>query len=77
MRLKACVREGDTVARLGGDEYIGMPEDLSEDEVEAASQAKALGKKILEALNPPYQLVWHEYRNTPSIGVPFGKADDD
>jgi hypothetical protein len=54
-----------------------MLEDLSEDEVEAASQAKALGKKILEALNPPYQLVWHEYRNTPSIGVPFGKADDD
>jgi hypothetical protein len=54
-----------------------MQEDLSEDEVEAASQAKALGKKILEALNQPYQLVGHEYRNTPSIGVPFGKADDD
>ena len=68
-RLKACVREGDTVARLGGDEYIVMLQDLSEDEVEAASQAKAVGKKILDALNQPYQLVGHEYRNTPSIGV--------
>jgi len=68
-RLKACVREGDTVARLGGDEYIVMLEDLSEDQVEAASQAKVVGKKILDALNQPYQLVGHDYRNTPSIGV--------
>ena len=68
-RLRACVREGDTVARLGGDEYIVMLEDLSEDQVEAASQAKVVGKKILDALNQPYQLVGHEYRNTPSIGV--------
>jgi diguanylate cyclase (GGDEF)-like protein/PAS domain S-box-containing protein len=68
-RLKANVREGDTVARLGGDEYIVMLEDLSEDEVEAASQAKVIGRKILDALNEPYQLIGHEYRNTPSIGV--------
>jgi diguanylate cyclase (GGDEF)-like protein len=68
-RLKACVREGDTVARLGGDEYVVVLEDLDEDPVEAATQAKAVGKKILQALNKPYVLVGHEYRNTPSIGV--------
>ena len=68
-RLKACVREGDTVARLGGDEYVVVLEDLDEDPVEAATQAKAVGKKILQALNKPYLLVGHEYRNTPSIGV--------
>jgi diguanylate cyclase (GGDEF)-like protein/PAS domain S-box-containing protein len=68
-RLKTCVREGDTVARLGGDEYVVVLEDLSGDPVEAATQAKAVGKKILLALNKPYQLVGHEYRNTPSIGV--------
>jgi diguanylate cyclase (GGDEF)-like protein/PAS domain S-box-containing protein len=68
-RLKACVREGDTVARLGGDEYVVVLEDLSEDPVEAATQAKAVGKKILLALNKPYQLVGYEYRNTPSIGI--------
>jgi diguanylate cyclase (GGDEF)-like protein/PAS domain S-box-containing protein len=68
-RLKACVREGDTVARLGGDEYVVVLEDLDEDPVEAATQAKLVGKKILLALNKPYVLVGHEYRNTPSIGV--------
>jgi diguanylate cyclase (GGDEF)-like protein/PAS domain S-box-containing protein len=68
-RLKACVREGDTVARLGGDEYVVMIESLSEDPVEAATQAKAVGKKILDALNKPYLLLGQEHRNTPSIGV--------
>jgi diguanylate cyclase (GGDEF)-like protein/PAS domain S-box-containing protein len=68
-RLKACVREGDTVARLGGDEYVVVLEDLSTDAVEAATQAKAVGRKILLSLNQPYQLVGHEYRNTPSIGI--------
>jgi diguanylate cyclase (GGDEF)-like protein/PAS domain S-box-containing protein len=68
-RLRANVREGDTVARLGGDEYVVILEDLSEDPIEAASQAKEVGKKILNALNEPYQLVGSEYRNTSSIGV--------
>jgi diguanylate cyclase (GGDEF)-like protein/PAS domain S-box-containing protein len=68
-RLRANVREGDTVARLGGDEYVVILEDLSEDPIEAATLAKEVGKKILKALNEPYQLVGHEYRNTPSIGV--------
>jgi diguanylate cyclase (GGDEF)-like protein/PAS domain S-box-containing protein len=68
-RLRVSVREGDTVARLGGDEYVVILQDLSEDPIEAATQAKEVGKKILSALNEPYQLVGHEYRNTPSIGV--------
>jgi predicted signal transduction protein with EAL and GGDEF domain len=63
------VREGDTVARLGGDEYVVMLEDLSEDPVEAANQAKVVARKILATLNEPYQLVDHEHRNTPSIGI--------
>jgi diguanylate cyclase (GGDEF)-like protein/PAS domain S-box-containing protein len=68
-RLKASVREGDTVARLGGDEFVVMLEDLSQNDVEAAAQAKMAGVKILAALNQPYQLAEHEYRSTPSIGV--------
>jgi EAL domain-containing protein (putative c-di-GMP-specific phosphodiesterase class I) len=63
------VREGDTVARLGGDEYVVVLEDLSVDPIEAASQAKEVGKKILNALNEPYQLLGHEHRCTSSIGV--------
>jgi diguanylate cyclase (GGDEF)-like protein/PAS domain S-box-containing protein len=68
-RLAACVREGDTVARLGGDEYVVMLEDLSKRSHEAASQAEALGGKILYSLNLPFDLVGNEYHITPSIGV--------
>ncbi|MCX7192274.1 MAG: EAL domain-containing protein, partial [Proteobacteria bacterium] len=68
-RLTACVREGDTVARLGGDEFVVMLEDLSENDLEAAEKAAAIGRKILDALSLTYQLATHEYRNTPSIGA--------
>jgi diguanylate cyclase (GGDEF)-like protein/PAS domain S-box-containing protein len=68
-RLESCIREGDTVARLGGDEFVVMLEDLSEKELEAAAQTKAVGEKILVSLNQPYMLDTHEYRNSPSIGA--------
>ena len=68
-RLVACIRDGDTVARLGGDEFVVMIEDLSKRPHEAASQAEAIGEKILYALNLPFDLVGNEYHITPSIGV--------
>ena len=68
-RLESCVREGDTVARLGGDEFVVMLEDLSEHDLEAAAQAEAVGEKIMNTLNQPYQLAAHEHISTPSIGV--------
>ncbi len=68
-RLVGCVREGDTVARLGGDEFVVMLEDLSELPQEAATQAEAVGEKIIAALNRPYLLAGHERYSTPSIGV--------
>lgn len=68
-RLADCVREADTVARIGGDEYVVMLEGLSEENLMAAAQAKAVGEKILTALNQPYQLATHEYQSTASIGV--------
>ena len=68
-RLQSCVREGDTVARLGGDEFVVMLEDLSATPAEAASQAKAAGEKMLEALNQPYRLGLQEHTSTLSIGV--------
>ncbi len=68
-RLSSCVREGDTVARLGGDEFVVMLADLSEQAVDAATQAEAVARKILVSLNLPYQLAGHDYRSTPSIGV--------
>jgi diguanylate cyclase (GGDEF)-like protein/PAS domain S-box-containing protein len=73
-RLTTCLRESDTisrVARLGGDEFVVMLENLSEDNIEAATQTKAVGEKILIAMNQPYELATHEYRCTTSIGVAF------
>ena len=68
-RLTTCVRKGDTVARLGGDEFVVMLEDLSDSLREAASQAEAVGEKILAALNETYRFASKEQRSTPSIGA--------
>lgn len=68
-RLTACVRAADTVARLGGDEFVVMLDGLSELAEEAATQAEAVGEKILTALNQPYVLADHDYSGSPSIGV--------
>ena len=78
-RLESCIREGDTVARLGGDEFVVMLEDLSEQDIEAAAQAEAVGDKILSTLNQPYQLETHVHHGTPSIGVTIfsGSQDQD
>ena len=68
-RLVSCVREGDTVARLGGDEFVVVLENLTRDELSAASQADMVGQKILALLNTPYQLSGREHCSSPSIGI--------
>jgi diguanylate cyclase (GGDEF)-like protein/PAS domain S-box-containing protein len=69
MRLAHCVRESDTIARLGGDEFVVLLENLSEDLIEAASQAKDMCQKILHALSQHYLLGIHQHYCTASIGV--------
>jgi len=68
-RLKACILDGDTVARLGSDEFVVMLEDLSEDEILAATQAEAVGEKILSTFVPAFTLDQGEHHCTPSIGI--------
>jgi diguanylate cyclase (GGDEF)-like protein/PAS domain S-box-containing protein len=68
-RLRDCVREGDTVARLGGDEFVLMLEDLSENSLEAATQAEGVAEKTLNFLSLPYQLDNHAHHSTCSVGV--------
>ena len=76
-RLVACVREVDTVGRFGGDEFLVILEDLSNDTVEAARHTEAVGNKILEMLNRPYELGGREHFSSPSIGVTlFAESGD-
>ena len=68
-RLVHCIREGDTVARLGGDEFVVMLEGLAHEAVDAAAQAETIGRKILVALNVPYDLAGRRHQSTSSIGI--------
>lgn len=74
-RLEFCVREGDVIARIGGDEFVIILEDLSEELVEAATQAETVGEKVLRALSQPYRFPSHEFRSTSSIGVALFNDD--
>ena len=68
-RLHGCVRDGDTVARLGGDEFVVMLQDLSVNQTEAATQAEAVGEKVLAALRQPYRLGQVTHHSSASVGV--------
>lgn len=68
-RLVAAVREGDTVARLGGDEFVVVLEGLDAQALNAAAEAEAQAKKILNALARPVVLAGQELQCTGSIGV--------
>jgi diguanylate cyclase (GGDEF)-like protein/PAS domain S-box-containing protein len=68
-RISLCVREADTVARIGGDEFVVILENLSADTQEAATQAKIVGEKILNALRQSFEVGGHQHQSTASIGV--------
>ena len=75
-RLKACCREGDTVAHLGSDEFVVLLENLSEDDIEAATHAETVCVKILDSFAPDFLLGSGPYHGTSSIGVTlFGGKD--
>ncbi|MCZ2405610.1 MAG: EAL domain-containing protein [Burkholderiales bacterium] len=68
-RLSASVRECDTVARFGGDEFVVLLEGLDASEEQAARQAEIVARKLLMALNQPFELAGREHYSTPSIGL--------
>lgn len=63
-RLHDCMRESDTASRIGGDEFVAL---LSE--VEGKTAASAVGIKILNELNKPYDIAGHVFNISASIGV--------
>jgi diguanylate cyclase (GGDEF)-like protein/PAS domain S-box-containing protein len=77
VRLSYCLRASDTVARIGGDEFVILLIDLCQQPDEAASRAKLVAEKILDAFKEPFQLGADEPCSTPSIGITlFSTAAD-
>jgi diguanylate cyclase (GGDEF)-like protein/PAS domain S-box-containing protein len=69
-RLLACVRETDTVARLGGDEFIVVQRGLK-----TASDAQALGQRLLRSFADPVPLDGCKALVGLSIGIALAPAD--
>lgn len=64
IRLKECLRRGDTLARIGGDEFILLMTDLKDrrDAVEVA-------EKFLKSLQRPFYFGSNEAQISASIGI--------
>jgi diguanylate cyclase (GGDEF)-like protein/PAS domain S-box-containing protein len=64
VRLRACLREGDTAARLGGDEFVvGLPD------IGSGDAAEVVAGKILVALMEPFPIEDRKLHIGGSIGI--------
>jgi len=64
MRLRHCLREGDTLARIGGDEFT-----LLLPAVNSKNDAKIIASKIIKSLKMPFKIDSHELFVSTSIGI--------
>jgi len=67
--IQSRLRLEDTVARLGGDEFVVILEDLGMHKENAASQAKLVADKLLNALGGVYTVNNRDFSRSVSIGI--------
>lgn len=70
VRLKACLRSGDTLARLGGDEFTAVLPDLND-----RQDAVLIAEKFLACLRQPFQLAGQTVHISASIGIAIYPVD--
>jgi len=64
LRLRLCMRAGDTLARKGGDEFTVLLPDMSR-----AEDATIIAEKILNELAVPFKVSGQDVYITASIGI--------
>lgn len=69
-RLSLTVRKVDTIARMGGDEFTVILSDI-----ETATDAAKVAKKVLDALAKPFQVDGEELFISASIGISVYPTD--
>jgi len=69
-RLRGCTRELDIVARMGGDEFA-----IIMTQMDQASDAAVLSKRIRDSVIRPYQIDGHQIVTDISIGISVAPMD--
>lgn len=71
LRLKECLREGDTLARFGGDEFTLLLPKISKNR----DDVNHIAEKITEVLKEPFIVDGHELYVSVSIGIAMYPQD--
>ncbi|HIK26688.1 MAG: diguanylate cyclase [Oscillatoriaceae bacterium SKW80] len=69
-RLRSCLREDDTIVRWGGDEFILLLPHLN-----SAEDAAHIAQRILDVLQPAFEIDGHRLYVTSSIGIALYPRD--
>ncbi len=72
LRLRSCLREGDTLARIGGDEFM-----LLLPHIRTRDNAAYIAQKVIASLKQPFSVEGNELYAGMSIGIAIYPDDGD